>query len=166
MMLLTIWRTFITLFAAIVYAQAQTRTAVDPNSGNTVVEVITTTLDPNLGVVATTTRIISTIGQQQPPAYDPVVGAPQATQSSVQTLYWVTTTIAGVSTVRMYTFTPTFSPSSAPQQYSQGSIINYQEWTSQYATRTVAPPTGGARLAAISLCTLIALVAGATLALV
>lgn len=30
MMWLTIWRTFITLFAAIVYAQAQTLTVVDP----------------------------------------------------------------------------------------------------------------------------------------
>jgi hypothetical protein len=43
--------------------------------------------------------------------------------------------------------------------------MNYNEWTSQYATRTVAPPTGVARFAAISLSTLVALVGGATLAL-
>jgi len=65
----------------------------------------------------------------------------------------------------MYTFTPTFAPSSAPQQYSQGTVLNYNEWTAQYATRTVAPPNGVARFATISLSAVIALVGGAALAL-
>lgn len=43
--------------------------------------------------------------------------------------------------------------------------MNYNEWTSQYATRTVAPPNGVARFAVISLSTFVALVGGAALAL-
>lgn len=43
--------------------------------------------------------------------------------------------------------------------------MNYNEWTSQYATRTVAPPNGVGRFAVISLSTIVALVGGAALAL-
>jgi len=43
--------------------------------------------------------------------------------------------------------------------------MNYQEWTSQYATRTVAPPSGVARFAAISLSAVVAFIGGAVLAL-
>jgi hypothetical protein len=66
----------------------------------------------------------------------------------------------------MYTFIPTFAPSSVAQQYSQGSIINYDEWTSQYVTGTVTLPSGGvARFAVISLSVIAAFVGGAALAL-
>jgi len=43
--------------------------------------------------------------------------------------------------------------------------MNYNEWTSQYATRTVAPPNGVARFAVISLSTVIALAGGVAIAL-
>lgn len=39
----------------------------------------------------------------------------------------------------MFTFTPTFAPSSPPVQLPEGTVIDYDEWTSKYATKTFVP---------------------------
>ncbi|CAG8670436.1 5824_t:CDS:2, partial [Acaulospora colombiana] len=124
----------ILLLALIGLVNAQTRTIT--TEGATVVVDVTTTVNGN-GDAVTTTSIIRTLGGDD----GPFAGQPPDTNQPAQpTYYWVTSYDAnGNSVVNSYLFSPTFAPSSAAVQYTQGTIYDYDSWTAQFATQTVVP---------------------------
>jgi len=127
--------------AALINAQTETITA----NGQTLVVDVTTVQG------ARTTSTIRTIGG---PAPNPIAEQPQ-TGNQDATYYWVTSTDAnGDTVVNSYLFQPTFAPTSAPVQYSSGTILDYSSWTAHYATATVLPSGATSLLSTNSLVSL------------
>ncbi|KII93919.1 hypothetical protein PLICRDRAFT_171621 [Plicaturopsis crispa FD-325 SS-3] len=142
--ILTVW------FAAVLslsgYVSAQTLTVTDPNSGATIVEVVT--VDPVAGVattetistlISTSTPTTTTAATEQPVVNAGPVGQPAATTGTGVTIYTYTTTDAnGVTTAVVDTFTPTYPPTVAVTPTGTGTVLPYSQWLSMVGTNTVA----------------------------
>ncbi|KAJ3716121.1 hypothetical protein EV361DRAFT_54361 [Lentinula raphanica] len=135
--------TFLTFLLAFVHAQ--TETVEDPDTGNTVVEVVTTN---RLGVfttstistilAATATATTATTTQQQGGGVVGVPGTTNTVDPNGPTPYTYTTVVDGITTAVEATFIPSFTTALGTPAPATGTILDYSQWLSEFGSSTTA----------------------------